>query len=55
MVDVFIMNYLMKAIYLGTKVVLVGDPNQLPSVGPGNILKDLIDSDEFQDIVQSHI
>lgn len=47
MVDVFIMNYLMKAIYLGTKVVLVGDPNQLPSVGPGNILKDLIDSDEF--------
>lgn len=47
MVDVFIMNYLMKAIYLETKVVLVGDPNQLPSVGPGNILKDLIDSDEF--------
>ena len=47
MVDVFIMNYLMKAIFLGTKVVLVGDPNQLPSVGPGNILKDLIESDEF--------
>ena len=47
MVDVFLMNYLVKAIYLGTKVIFVGDPNQLPSVGPGSILKDLIDSKEF--------
>lgn len=47
MVDVFLMNYLTKAIYLGTKVIFVGDPNQLPSVGPGSILKDLIDSKEF--------
>lgn len=47
MVDVFLMNYLVKAIYLGTKIVFVGDPNQLPSVGPGSILKDLIDSGEF--------
>ena len=47
MVDVFLMNYLIKAIYLGTKIIFVGDPNQLPSVGPGSILKDLIDSDEF--------
>lgn len=47
MVDTFIMNYLMKAIYLGTKLIFVGDPNQLPSVGPGSILKDLIDSKQF--------
>ena len=42
MVDVFLMNYLVKGIYLGTKLVLVGDSNQLPSVGPGCILKDMI-------------
>lgn len=47
MIDVFLMNYLIKAIYLGTKIVFVGDQNQLPSVGPGSILKDLIDSKEF--------
>ena len=47
MVDVFLMNYLVKALFLGTKVIFVGDPNQLPSVGPGCILKDLIDSGEF--------
>ena len=47
MVDVFLMNYLVKAIFLGTKIILVGDPNQLPSVGPGSILKDLIDSQSF--------
>ncbi len=38
------MNYLMKAIYLGTKVILVGDADQLPSVGPGSILDDMIQS-----------
>ena len=47
MVDVFLMNYLVKAVFLGTKIIFVGDPNQLPSVGPGSILKDLIDSKEF--------
>ena len=44
MVDMFLMNYLLKAIYKGTKLVLVGDTDQLPSVGPGSILKDIIDS-----------
>ncbi len=44
MVDIFLMNYLTKAIYLGTKLVLVGDSNQLPSVGAGSVLKDLIES-----------
>ncbi len=39
MVDIFLMNYLLQAIYKGTKLVLVGDSNQLPSVGPGNVLK----------------
>ena len=44
MVDMFLMNYLLKAIYQGTKLVLVGDVDQLPSVGPGNVLKDIINS-----------
>lgn len=47
MVDLFLMNYLVKAIYLGTKLVLVGDIDQLPSVGPGSILKDIIASQKF--------
>lgn len=45
MVDVYLMNYLLKGIYQGTKLVLVGDINQLPSVGPGSILKDIINSE----------
>ena len=47
MVDVFLMNYIAKAVFLGTKIIFVGDPNQLPSVGPGSILKDLIASKKF--------
>lgn len=47
MVDIFLMNYLVKAIYLGTKLVLVGDIDQLPSVGPGAVLKSIIDSKRF--------
>ena len=47
MVDVFLMNYISKAVFLGTKIIFVGDPNQLPSVGPGSILKDLIASQKF--------
>ena len=41
-----LMNYLMKALYSGTKLILVGDENQLPSVGPGNVLKDIIASEK---------
>ena len=44
MVDLFLMNYLLKAVYKGTKLVLVGDVDQLASVGPGSILQDLIKS-----------
>jgi len=47
MVDIFLMNYLVKAIYLGTKLVLVGDIDQLPSVGPGSVLKSIISSEKF--------
>ncbi len=47
MVDVSIMNSLLKAICVGTRLILVGDVNQLPSVGPGNVLKDIISSGEF--------
>ena len=44
MVDILLMNSLLKAINPGTRVILVGDIDQLPSVGPGNVLKDLISS-----------
>lgn len=44
MVDIFLMNSLLKAIADGTRLILVGDANQLPSVGPGNVLKDIIAS-----------
>jgi exodeoxyribonuclease V alpha subunit len=44
MVDMFIMSYLLDCIYLGTKLILVGDSDQLPSVGPGSVLQDLIES-----------
>jgi exodeoxyribonuclease V alpha subunit len=44
MLDVVLAHHLMKAIQPPTRVILVGDPNQLPSVGPGNVLHDLIAS-----------
>ncbi len=47
MVDVNLMNALLKAIVPGTRLVLVGDVDQLPSVGPGNVLKDIIASECF--------
>lgn len=45
MVDMFLMNYLLNCVYKGTKLILVGDIDQLPSVGPGSVLKDLINSE----------
>ncbi|MEF9941666.1 MAG: ATP-dependent RecD-like DNA helicase [Lachnospiraceae bacterium] len=47
MVDLPLMHALLQAITVGTHLVLVGDRNQLPSVGPGSILKDMIDSHCF--------
>lgn len=45
MVDVVLMYSLLKAIKPGTRLILVGDSDQLPSVGAGNVLKDIIDSE----------
>ena len=47
MVDMFIMSSLLSCIYLGTKLILVGDTDQLPSVGPGSVLKDIISSERI--------
>lgn len=55
MVDIFIMNYILKGIYLGTKLVLVGDINQLPSVGPGSVLQDIILSEAIATIELNQI
>lgn len=55
MVDLFLMNYLLKAIYQGTKLVLVGDAYQLPSVGPGAILADIINSGKITTITLNKI
>lgn len=44
MIDILLMHNLLKAIKLGTRIIIVGDVDQLPSVGPGNVLKDLINS-----------
>lgn len=45
MVDLLLMDSLLAALSRGARIVLVGDSNQLPSVGAGNVLKDIIDSD----------
>ncbi|MEF2771419.1 MAG: ATP-dependent RecD-like DNA helicase [Blautia caecimuris] len=47
MVDIQLMNSLLLAVTAGTRLILVGDENQLPSVGPGNVLRDIIRSGEF--------
>ncbi|MDE5965637.1 MAG: ATP-dependent RecD-like DNA helicase [Lachnospiraceae bacterium] len=47
MIDTYLMHALLKAVLPGTHLVLVGDENQLPSVGPGNILRDMIAADCF--------
>lgn len=50
MVDLFLMNYLMQSVYQGSKLILVGDSDQLGSVGPGSVLKDIIDSNRITTI-----
>lgn len=47
MVDIFLMNSLLKAVVKPTRLILVGDADQLPSVGPGAVLKDIIKADVF--------
>ena len=47
MVDVFLFSAFLKAVPIGSRIIMAGDVNQLPSVGPGNIFKDLIQSGFF--------
>ncbi len=47
MVDINLMQSLVRAINVGTRLILVGDVDQLPSVGPGNVLRDIIESECF--------
>ena len=55
MIDIILMNALMKAIPPGMRLILVGDIDQLPSVGAGNVLRDIIDSECFPVIRLTHI
>lgn len=55
MVDLFLMQALLKAVQPGTRLILVGDVNQLPSVGPGQVLRDLIRSDCFPVVILQKI
>lgn len=47
MVDIYLLHALLMAITPGTRLIMAGDINQLPSVGPGNVLKDIISSGQF--------
>ena len=55
MVDLPLMHALLSAIVPGTRLILVGDINQLPSVGPGKVLKDIIDSKVFRVVMLTKI
>ncbi len=55
MVDIHLFQSLLKAIAPGTRLVMVGDRNQLPSVGPGQVLKDLMESNKIATVVLSKI
>lgn len=55
MVDIYLMHALLRAVNPGTRLILVGDVNQLPSVGPGNVLRDLIDSGCFNVVCLTRI
>ncbi len=47
MVDIYLMHSLLDAVTVGTRLIMVGDVNQLPSVGPGSVLKDVIESEKI--------
>lgn len=55
MVDISLMYALLKAVVAGTRLILVGDVNQLPSVGPGSVLRDIIDSGRFHTVMLTKI
>lgn len=55
MVDIFLFQSLLKAVPVGTRLIMVGDVNQLPSVGPGQVLSDLISSGAFRTVTLEKI
>ncbi len=55
MVDIFLFSALLKAVMPGTKLIMVGDSSQLPSVGPGQVLRDLIESGLFKTVILQKI
>ena len=55
MVDIWIFQALLKAVQPGTRLILVGDVDQLPSVGPGQVLRDLMESECFPTVVLKKI
>lgn len=55
MVDVFLMNALLRAVMPGTRLIMVGDINQLPSVGAGAVLKNIIRSEAFHVVMLTKI
>lgn len=55
MVDIFLFQALLKAVLVGTRLILVGDVNQLPSVGPGQVLQDIMSSERFPMVVLEKI
>lgn len=55
MVDIFLFQALLKAVSVGTRLIMVGDVNQLPSVGAGQVLQDLMNSGRFQTVVLEKI
>ena len=55
MVDIFLFQALLKAITVGTRLIMVGDVNQLPSVGPGQVLQDVMSSERFPTVILEKI
>ena len=55
MIDILLMNGLMNAIKPGTRLIVVGDADQLPSVGAGNVLRDMIDSEVIYSVKLTEI
>lgn len=55
MVDIYLLHALLKALVPGTRLIMAGDANQLPSVGPGNVLKDMIKSGFCNVVKLNHI
>lgn len=55
MVDIYLFRALLEAVSVGTRLIMVGDVDQLPSVGPGQVLQDLIESREFPVVILEKI